>query len=108
MPKAKVIVRTVPAWEERKVAGGAAGQATPVRPVHHTSQTGAGLGRQRSGFCAREEAQFGLGGHGSGGRYGKSTSGQLARRSLSRAHYGDGEDHVWFEDRWMVASLCDE
>jgi hypothetical protein len=23
---------------------------------------------------------------------------------------GDGvvEDHVWFEDRWMVASLCDE
>jgi hypothetical protein len=21
---------------------------------------------------------------------------------------GDAEDHVWFEDRWMVASLCDE
>jgi hypothetical protein len=21
---------------------------------------------------------------------------------------GGGEDHVWFEDRWMVASLCDE
>jgi hypothetical protein len=21
---------------------------------------------------------------------------------------GDVEDHVWFEDRWMVASLCDE
>jgi hypothetical protein len=21
---------------------------------------------------------------------------------------GSGEDHVWFEDRWMVASLCDE
>jgi hypothetical protein len=20
----------------------------------------------------------------------------------------DPEDHVWFEDRWMVASLCDE
>jgi hypothetical protein len=20
----------------------------------------------------------------------------------------DVEDHVWFEDRWMVASLCDE
>jgi hypothetical protein len=19
-----------------------------------------------------------------------------------------GEDHVWFEDRWMVTSLCDE
>jgi hypothetical protein len=21
---------------------------------------------------------------------------------------GESEDHVWFEDRWMVASLCDE
>jgi hypothetical protein len=21
---------------------------------------------------------------------------------------GGNEDHVWFEDRWMVASLCDE
>jgi hypothetical protein len=21
---------------------------------------------------------------------------------------GKAEDHVWFEDRWMVASLCDE
>jgi hypothetical protein len=20
----------------------------------------------------------------------------------------EAEDHVWFEDRWMVASLCDE
>jgi hypothetical protein len=33
MPRAKAIVRTVLAWGERKVAGGAAGQATPVRPV---------------------------------------------------------------------------
>jgi hypothetical protein len=21
---------------------------------------------------------------------------------------GEIEDHVWFKDRWMVASLCDE
>jgi hypothetical protein len=21
---------------------------------------------------------------------------------------GEIEDHVWFEDRWMVASFCDE
>jgi hypothetical protein len=21
---------------------------------------------------------------------------------------GEAEDHVWFEDWWMVASLCDE
>jgi hypothetical protein len=27
--------------------------------------------------------------------------GHLPRRGL-------GEDHVWFDDRWMVASLCDE
>jgi hypothetical protein len=25
----------------------------------------------------------------------------------SGAFHGS-EDHVWFEDRWMVASLCDE
>jgi hypothetical protein len=33
MPRAKASVRTVPAWGERKVVGGAAGRATPVRPV---------------------------------------------------------------------------
>jgi hypothetical protein len=33
MPRAKASVRTVPAWGERKAAGGAAGRATPVRPV---------------------------------------------------------------------------
>jgi hypothetical protein len=36
MPRAKVIVRTVPAWGDRKVAGGAAGRATSVKPVHYT------------------------------------------------------------------------
>jgi hypothetical protein len=33
MPRAKVSVRTVRAWGERKAVGGAAAQATPVRPV---------------------------------------------------------------------------
>jgi hypothetical protein len=33
MPRAKAIVRTVPAWGERKVSSGAAGGARPVRPV---------------------------------------------------------------------------
>jgi hypothetical protein len=33
MPRAKVSVRTVPVWGERKVVEGAAGRATPVRPV---------------------------------------------------------------------------
>jgi hypothetical protein len=27
---------------------------------------------------------------------------------LGRPFTPMGEDHVWFEDRWMVASLCDE
>jgi hypothetical protein len=36
MPRAKASVRTVLAWGERKAAGGAAGWATPVRPVRHT------------------------------------------------------------------------
>jgi hypothetical protein len=25
-----------------------------------------------------------------------------------RLALGAAEDHVWFEDRWMVTSLCDE
>jgi hypothetical protein len=33
MPRAKVSVRTVPAWGERKAAGGVAGGVKPVRPV---------------------------------------------------------------------------
>jgi hypothetical protein len=33
MPRAKANVRTVWAWGERKAVGGAAAQATPVRPV---------------------------------------------------------------------------
>jgi hypothetical protein len=49
MPKAKVIARTVSAWGDRKVVGGVAGRAPPVRPVRGTGQTGAGLGRQRFG-----------------------------------------------------------
>jgi hypothetical protein len=27
---------------------------------------------------------------------------------LSEGEIQVSEDHVWFEDRWMVASLCDE
>jgi hypothetical protein len=33
MPRAKVSVRTITAWGERKAAGGAAGGVKPVRPV---------------------------------------------------------------------------
>jgi hypothetical protein len=33
MPKAKVILKTIPAWGDRKAVGGADGRATPVRPM---------------------------------------------------------------------------
>jgi hypothetical protein len=45
MPRAKAIVRTVPAWGERKAAEGGVGRTTPVRLVRHTGQTGAGLSK---------------------------------------------------------------
>jgi hypothetical protein len=45
MPRGKASVRTVRAWRERKAIGGDAAQATPVRPVRGTSQTGGGLDR---------------------------------------------------------------
>jgi hypothetical protein len=99
MPRAKAIVRTVPAWGDRKVAGGAAGRATPVRPVHYTGQTGAGPDRRGSGFRAREEARFGPGGRGSGGWYGKSAGGQFARPSPHCAHYGDGRSRSFEMER---------
>jgi hypothetical protein len=50
MPRAKASVRTVLAWGERRAVGGAAGRATPVRPVRGTGQTGAGLDRKQFGF----------------------------------------------------------
>jgi hypothetical protein len=43
MPKTKVSVRTVPAWGERKAVGGAAGRATPVRPVQAWTGSGSGF-----------------------------------------------------------------
>jgi hypothetical protein len=95
LPSAKVSVRTVSSWGERKAVGGAAGRATPVRPMKGTSQTGAGLDRQQFGFCARTYAKFGSGGRGSGGWSGEFTDGQFARRSPPRAQYGDGRVVAW-------------
>jgi hypothetical protein len=75
MPRAKVIVRTVPTWGERKAAEGAACRAIE----------GAGLGRQGAGFHARDESRFGLGGRGSGSWSGEFAGHQFARRSPPRA-----------------------
>jgi hypothetical protein len=74
-------VRTVPAWGEQKAAGGVAGRATPVRPVRHTGQTGADLGRQGTSFRARDGSQVGSGDRGFGGWSGEFAGGQIARRS---------------------------
>jgi hypothetical protein len=84
MPRATASVRTVLAWGERKAAGGAASRATPVRPVRHTGQTGAGLDRQNFGFRARIDARFGSGGRSSSGWSREFVGGQFARRSPPR------------------------
>jgi hypothetical protein len=94
MPRAKASERTVSSWGERKAVGGAAGQATPVRPVRNTGQTGAGLERHRFGFRARTCVRFGSGGRGFGGWAGEFAGGQFARRSPPRAQYGDGRIHT--------------
>jgi hypothetical protein len=99
MPRAKASVRIVPAWGERKAAGGAAAQATPVRPVRHIGQTGAGLDRQHFGFRARTDASFCSGGRGSSGWSGKFAGGQFARHSLPRAQYGDGRSRSFEMER---------
>jgi hypothetical protein len=75
MPRAKESMRTVPAWGERKAIGGAAGQATPDRPVRGTGQTGAVLDRQQFEFRARTCVRFGSGGRGSGGWAGEFAGG---------------------------------
>jgi hypothetical protein len=77
LPRAKASVKVVPAWGERKAVGGAAGRATPVRPVRGTGQTGADLDRQQFGFRARTGARFGSGGRGSGVWSGEFAGGQF-------------------------------
>jgi hypothetical protein len=53
--------------------------------VRGTGQTGAGLDRQKFGFCARTSARFGSGGCGSGGLAGEFAGGLFATHSPSRA-----------------------
>jgi hypothetical protein len=79
MPRAKASVRTVRAWGERKAIGGAAAQATPVRPVWGTGRTGAGLDNSSLGFMLVQVVVSG--GRGSGGWAGEFAGGQVARHS---------------------------
>jgi hypothetical protein len=92
MPRAKASVRTVSAWGERKAARRAAGGVKPVRPVW-------GLQGGKFGFRAREESRFVSGSRGSGGWSGESTGGLFARRSPSRAQYGNGRSRSFEMER---------
>jgi hypothetical protein len=99
MPRTKAIVRTVQAWGERKAVKGAAAQATPVRSVWGTGQTGAGLDRQQFGFRAGTSARVVSGGRGSRSWAGEFAGGQVARRSPPRVHYGDGRSRSFEKER---------
>jgi hypothetical protein len=92
MPRAKASVRIVPAWGERKAAGGVAGGVKPARPVW-------GLQSGKFGFRAREESRFVSGGRGSVGWSGELAGGRFARRSPSRAQYGDGRSRSFEMER---------
>jgi hypothetical protein len=67
MPRAKVSVRTVSAWGEKKAAGGVAGGVKLVRPVLKPVRPVWSLQGGKFGFRAREESRFGSGGCGFGG-----------------------------------------
>jgi hypothetical protein len=99
MPRAKASVRTVRACGERNAIGGIAAQVTPVRPVWGTGQTGAGLDRQRFGFCARTGARVVSGGRGSGGWAGEFAGRHVARRSPPRVHCGDGRSRSFEKEK---------
>jgi hypothetical protein len=99
LPRAKSSVRTVSAWGERKAVGGAVGQATLVRPVRGTGQTGAHLDRKQFGFRARTGARFGSRGRGSGGWSGEFAGDQFAGCSPPRAQYGDGRSRSFEMER---------
>jgi hypothetical protein len=67
--------------------------------VRGTGQTGAGLDRQQFGFCALTCARFGSGGRGSSGLPGELAGDQFARRSPTRAQYGNGRSHSFELER---------
>jgi hypothetical protein len=92
MPRDKASVRIVPAWGERKAAGGVAVGAKPVRPVWR--QQGGQVG-----FRGCDESRFVAGGRGSGGWSGEFAGGQFARCSPPRAQYGDGRSRGFEMER---------
>jgi hypothetical protein len=99
VPRAKASVRTIPAWGERKSAGGVAGGVKPIRPVLNPVRPVCGLQSGKLGFRARKESRFVLGGRGSGGWFGDLAGGQFARHSPSRAQYGNGRSRNFEMER---------
>jgi hypothetical protein len=87
MPRTKASVRTVPAWGERKAAGGVAGEVKPVGPVLKPVRPVWSLQGGKFGFRAREESRFVLGGRGSGGWSVEFAGGEFAGRSPPRDQY---------------------
>jgi hypothetical protein len=75
MPRAKASVIIVPAWGERKAAGGAAGSVKPVKPVLKPVRPVWGLQGGKFGFHSYEESWCVSGGRGSGGWSGESAGG---------------------------------
>jgi hypothetical protein len=99
MPRAKASVRIVPAWGERKSAGGAAGGVKFARPVLEPVRPVWGLQNDKFGFRARTGARVVSGGRGSGSWAGEFAGGQVARHSPPRVHYGDGRSRSFEKER---------
>jgi hypothetical protein len=92
-------VRTVPAWGERKAAGGVAGGVKPVGPVLKPVRLVWSLQRGKFVFCARKESQFVSGGRGSGGWSGEFAGGEFTRRSPPRDQYEFGRGRSFESQR---------
>jgi hypothetical protein len=95
MPRAKAGVRTVPAWGERKAAGGVAGGVKLVRPIWS-------LQGGKFGFRAPEESRFVSGGRGSGGWSGEFAGGEFDGRSPPCDQYEFGRGRNFESQRGYV------
>jgi hypothetical protein len=71
----------------------------PVSPVLKPVKPVWSLRGGKFGFHAREESRFVPGGRGPGGWSGESAGGQFARRSPSRAQYGNGRSRSFQMER---------
>jgi hypothetical protein len=85
MPNAKASVRTVPTWEERKVAGGVKPVGPVLKPVRPV--------------WSLQGGKFVSGGRGSGGWSGEFTGGEFVGRSPPRDQYEFGRGRSFESQR---------